>query len=697
MAGGTGRLTTQFDFGVTAARQQPGVVPFTNNFAQLSEDLGRVADAFGPMFNKIGAGKGQREGAAAAEAVAAGETVADAPGGKFFERILAPARYDAAQAAFGAGIKSDIDRQEKEIRSQFAFDPAGYKAASDAMIDGYISRAPSDWAMDVGGYVRDKANDGFGAVTKARTEKDQAENVATVQAREAEVRENILALAYEGKVGTKEYEDSISEYQLIQVQKGENPLFKWSPEMAAIEREKLDDEIGLQSTLFLATETYKAEGPAAATRVLESAFGFTDPKREARNAPKGSVVFAPPVGAKPGSPFGAVRPTGSHNGVDYPVPIGTPVASAAPGVVIGVGEDDTSGKFVRVRHPDGSISSYAHLDSIGVARGDTVDGGAVLGASGNTGNSTGPHLHFKLRDPSGKVVDPTKYYGKPAGEPLAGAAPEEPAPEQEAILAGLPPRLRQKYFREGMSHIRSLSAADIAETREMEAKDREQRAERREITASYKLDIITGAGADWRKDERLGDAERLSLERAEQAAVAAQRAEARRDEAEAKRAGAGTYDRFMKDAEKGILDDDALADAVQSGDLPRSRAESLRMLNNRALKHDVGIVRSGAPAWYSTKPPGWSAKTWKERKAQFDDGVADWLPRNLDADDARKKQAGENIGKFIYDPKAKVKPGGGAMTATDKLAQRRKLDEERRAGRISDATYQAKIRELGNS
>jgi murein DD-endopeptidase MepM/ murein hydrolase activator NlpD len=695
MAGGTGRLTTQFEFGVTAAQQQPGTVDVRNPMLQLSEDLARFDQAFGSIFKAHDQKAGQREGAAAAEAVAAGET--STLDYNFFERFLAPARYDAAQAAFGAGIKSDIDRQEKEIRSQYAFDPAGYKAASDAMIDGYISKAPSDWAMDVGGYVRDKANDGFGAVTKARTEKDQAENVATVQAREAEVRNDYLALAYEGKLGTKEASDKLFEWQLIQAQKGENPLFKWSPEMAAIEREKLDDEAGLQSTLFLATETYKAEGPAAATRVLESAFGFTDPKREARNAPKGSVVFAPPVEGRITSGFGSARPNGAHGGVDIAVPIGTPVASAAPGVVIGVGEDDTSGKFVRVRHPDGSISSYAHLDSIDVARGDTVDGGAVLGASGNTGNSTGPHLHFKLRDPSGKVVDPTKYYGKPAGEDLAGAAPEEPAPEQEAILAGLPPRLRQKYFREGMAHIRSLSAADIAETREMEAKDREQRAERREITASYKLDILTGAGADWRQDERLTDTERGALEKAEQAAAAAQRAERNRDEAEAKREASGTYDRHFKDAQNGVLDEGRLSDDVQAGFIPRSRAETLRSQNRNALKHDLGIVRSGAPAWYSTKPPGWSAKTWKERKAQFDDGVADWLPRNLDADDARKKQAGENIGKFIYDPKAKTKPGGGGVTAADKLAKRSKLYDDHKAGRISDAKLQAELKDLKDS
>jgi hypothetical protein len=295
------------------------------------------------------------------------------------------------------------------------------------------------------------------------------------------------------------------------------------------------------------------------------------------------------------------------------------------------------------------------------------------------------------------VVDPTKYYGKPAGEDLAGAAPEEPAPEQEAILAGLPPRLRQKYFREGMAHIRSLSAADIAETREMEAKDREQRAERREITASYKLDILTGAGADWRQDERLTDTERGALEKAEQAAAAAQRAERNRDEAEAKREASGTYDRHFKDAQNGVLDEGRLSDDVQAGFIPRSRAETLRSQNRNALKHDLGIVRSGAPAWYSTKPPGWSAKTWKERKAQFDDGVADWLPRNLDADDARKKQAGENIGKFIYDPKAKTKPGGGGVTAADKLAKRSKLYDDHKAGRISDAKLQAELKDLKDS
>lgn len=90
-----------------------------------------------------------------------------------------------------------------------------------------------------------------------------------------------------------------------------------------------------------------------------------------------------------------------HNGIDLArVAIGTPVLSAAKGTVILAkfgGYNGGYGNYVIVSHPNGTQTLYAHLNSISVARGQVVSQGQKLGGMGNTGRSTGPHLHFEVR------------------------------------------------------------------------------------------------------------------------------------------------------------------------------------------------------------------------------------------------------------------------------------------------------------
>ncbi len=94
--------------------------------------------------------------------------------------------------------------------------------------------------------------------------------------------------------------------------------------------------------------------------------------------------------------------SGSHNGVDFGTPIGTPVKSAASGTVIGAGDTDLTcrgasfGRWILVRHNNGLASIYAHLSVISVQEGQSVGAGEVIGYSGNTGYSTGPHLHLTV-------------------------------------------------------------------------------------------------------------------------------------------------------------------------------------------------------------------------------------------------------------------------------------------------------------
>lgn len=94
--------------------------------------------------------------------------------------------------------------------------------------------------------------------------------------------------------------------------------------------------------------------------------------------------------------------SGTHNGVDFRASIGTPVMSMADGVVMGVGDTDTTcygasfGKFVFIQYNNGLSSTFGHLSLIKASEGQAVKRGDVVGYSGNTGHSTGPHLHVSL-------------------------------------------------------------------------------------------------------------------------------------------------------------------------------------------------------------------------------------------------------------------------------------------------------------
>ena len=99
--------------------------------------------------------------------------------------------------------------------------------------------------------------------------------------------------------------------------------------------------------------------------------------------------------------------TNGHNGMDFGLPEGNPVMATADGVVTRAELDTVTavtpnrgyGYHVRIQHPDGSTSIYGHFqqDSFLVQTGDNVSMGTIIGRSGNTGFSTGPHLHFEVR------------------------------------------------------------------------------------------------------------------------------------------------------------------------------------------------------------------------------------------------------------------------------------------------------------
>ena len=88
--------------------------------------------------------------------------------------------------------------------------------------------------------------------------------------------------------------------------------------------------------------------------------------------------------------------TSMHEGIDFVAPIGSPVLATAPGQVIKAEFSGAYGNMVEISHEDGFVTRYAHLKTIFVKTGQTIRRADPLGALGNTGRSTGPHLHYEV-------------------------------------------------------------------------------------------------------------------------------------------------------------------------------------------------------------------------------------------------------------------------------------------------------------
>lgn len=127
-----------------------------------------------------------------------------------------------------------------------------------------------------------------------------------------------------------------------------------------------------------------------------------------------SGYFIRPASGPITSPYGP-RKGGFHYGVDIGVPRGSRVSAAASGTVVEIvnycreGQISCGGRYgnyIMIEHSNGLISRYAHLSKVYVSVGQKVSQGDKIGASGNTGHSTGPHVHFQIEKPNGSTIRP---------------------------------------------------------------------------------------------------------------------------------------------------------------------------------------------------------------------------------------------------------------------------------------------------
>ena len=114
---------------------------------------------------------------------------------------------------------------------------------------------------------------------------------------------------------------------------------------------------------------------------------------------KGSYRFTSGFGQRWGRP---------HKGADFAGPTGTAIHTTADGVVTFAGRQSGYGNLIKIRHEFGFETRYAHLSKIRVKVGQRVSRGDRIGDMGNTGRSTGTHLHYEVRV-GGKAVNPMKY------------------------------------------------------------------------------------------------------------------------------------------------------------------------------------------------------------------------------------------------------------------------------------------------
>jgi|GEM_PF-6846621 len=117
---------------------------------------------------------------------------------------------------------------------------------------------------------------------------------------------------------------------------------------------------------------------------------------------------------------GEVVSRGAHKGVDLKFPIGTPLIATIACEVIDVSLNRATGMKVSIMYPDGSVASFGHLDEVHVRPGDVIGRGSVFAKTGNTGFSTGPHLHLQTYKDN-KLTDPFAFLGGTGLEPKGGA------------------------------------------------------------------------------------------------------------------------------------------------------------------------------------------------------------------------------------------------------------------------------------
>lgn len=137
-----------------------------------------------------------------------------------------------------------------------------------------------------------------------------------------------------------------------------------------------------------------------------------------------------------GEPCDGLYKPGEHKGIDFGCPIGTEILASDDGYIIFTGTNPkTYGQYIVISHGNGYVTYYAHLSERKVKQDQHVEKGEVIGLSGSTGNSTGPHLHFEVHSGSA-VIDPKTVLQNVFDADPNTYTPEPEKPEFEHVQSG---------------------------------------------------------------------------------------------------------------------------------------------------------------------------------------------------------------------------------------------------------------------
>ncbi|WP_330279735.1 M23 family metallopeptidase [Streptomyces sp. NBC_00569] len=189
---------------------------------------------------------------------------------------------------------------------------------------------------------------------------------------------------------------------------------------AAVAAESTQGSVALPSVAAASVKAQaKAQAKAAEQAKVHAAQVKVHAAQVKKAAAKKAVSWIDPVKSyKLSASFGLGGNMWSHkhSGQDFAVPIGTNVMAVHGGTVVkaggnGAGDGPAYGNAIVIKHSDGTYSQYAHLSRIDVHVGQTVSTGQHIALSGNTGNSSGPHLHFEIRTTPnyGSAVNPVNF------------------------------------------------------------------------------------------------------------------------------------------------------------------------------------------------------------------------------------------------------------------------------------------------
>lgn len=301
-------------------------------------------------------------------------------------------------------LSSDIGDKESSISNNMDSIALGIRRTNDfegqTMIETLLSE--------------DDFTDVWNDLDNMNVVRDQIRN-DTIELREKKTElEDTRAETIKAKNELSRLKTELSNQQKIVVQNtnAKTQLLKQTQNSEASYQKLLQDRIAKRDAFEKELQDYEAQ--------LQF---ILDPSK----LPSGGVLSWPLNSILVTSPYGP-RWGGFHRGVDFRASVGTPVKAMSDGVVRGVGDTDVCcpgasyGKWIFIEYSNGLSSTFGHLSLISVREGQRVARGELVGYSGNTGSSTGPHLHVSLYVSSGVKVDSfasKSYPGRTLTQPIA--------------------------------------------------------------------------------------------------------------------------------------------------------------------------------------------------------------------------------------------------------------------------------------